>query len=155
MQAWSQKPGLPPASPHSGPGDAECISRRAGGGLSGVAAKSRSYLINDGLCNCRFSAHCVPPSVLGFPDAFGASGLTWARCACEPRDRALHPSAARSRSIAAPHPGKPLSQPLMGAAPPARGACGLLSKGAEVPPPNTGMSGGAASWACSGYVAPL
>lgn len=44
-------------------------------------------------------ARCLP-SVMGFLDRFGASGLMWARWACVPRDRGLHPSPAPARAAA-------------------------------------------------------
>lgn len=91
---------------YSGSGDVECISRRAGGGFFGVVVKSRFYLINDGFCNCRFSAYCVSSFVLGFLDVFGVSGLTWARCVCELRDRAFYLLVVRSRLIVVLYLGK-------------------------------------------------
>lgn len=78
-----------------------------------VAAKSRSYLINDWLCNCRFNAHCVPPTAMGFLDNFGASGLMWKCRACRGTHCFIHqvPPAQRRGSIPAPTPRRPPPHP--------------------------------------------
>ena len=69
--------------------------------------KSRSYLINDWLCNCCFEARRAPPSAMGFLDDLGASGLMSKRRACHGTQCLIHqpPPAQSSRSIPAPTPG--------------------------------------------------
>jgi hypothetical protein len=66
-------------------------------------------LINDSSYSCKCSERCVPPSVVGFGDKFGASSLMWARCAWAPRDPgSIHqpylPQPAADQYLP-PHPG--------------------------------------------------
>lgn len=106
--------------------------------------KSRSYLINDWLCNCHFEARRAPPSAMGFLDYFGASGLMWKRCACPGTQCLIHqlPPAQRSGSIPAPTPGPLPGGPRLGTALP--GLCSLQSspKRLALPPCHTGLSKG-------------
>lgn len=108
-----------------------------------VATESRSYLINDCLCNCCCSARRTPPSVMGSLDHFGASGLMWVRCACVPRDSSASsinraPSCpSHSRSIPAPTPGRiPQPSPPAGWRRPPRASVHstILSEGAGITP---------------------
>lgn len=118
-----------------------------------VVAKSRSYLINDWLCNCRsVRAACAVCDGLSI-DNFGASGLMWARWACVPRDQELHPSPAscqsHSKSIPAPTPRQALSLSLGRCALPGPPrSLGFFPK-APVFPPHWALKR-AASLACPG-----
>lgn len=89
--------------------------------------KSRSYLINDWLCNCCFEARRAPPSAMGFLDDLGASGLMWTCRACHGTQCLIHqlPPAQSSRSIPAPTPGPLPWGPGLGTTLP--GLCSLQS----------------------------
>lgn len=89
--------------------------------------KSRSYLINDWLCNCRFEARRAPPSAMGFLDIFGASGLMWKCRACHGTQCLIHqlPPAQSRGSIPAPTPGPLPRGPGLGTTLP--GLCSLGS----------------------------
>ena len=124
--------------------------------------KSRSYLINDWLCNCCFEARRAPPSAMGFLDDLGASGLMWTRRACHGTQCLIHqpPPAQSSRSIPAPTPGPLPWGPGLGTTLP--GLCSLQSSPKMLaflphPPPPCWALKGAASEACSeaGQAAPV
>lgn len=110
--------------------------------------KSRSYLINDWLCNCRFEARRAPPSAMGFLDYFGASGLMWKRRACPGTQCLIHqlPPAQRRGSIPAPTRGHAPGGP--GWAPPSLDSahcsahCGHLQRGWHYPPAALGSQRG-------------
>lgn len=106
--------------------------------------KSRSYLINDWLCNCRFEARRAPPSAMGFLDIFGASGLMWKRRACHGTQCLIHqlPPAQSRGSIPAPTPGPLPRGPGLGTTLP--GLCSLRSspKMLAFPPPVLGSQRG-------------
>ena len=106
--------------------------------------KSRSYLINDRLYNCRFEARPAPPSAMGFLDYFGASGLMWKRRACPGTQCLIHqlPPAQCSGSIPAPTPGPLPWGPRLGTALPE--LCSLRSspKRLALPPCRAGLPEG-------------